>query len=69
MKKLFRVTCCGTSGSKNPSIYVVAENPNEAENKALVKVRELKYNRIDSYVSEIILIADEKDSCKNLLVI
>ena len=71
MKKLFKVGCSG--GFYSPTtfsdIYVVAESYGEASEKALAKMKELKYDKVDDYVSSVELVADEKESNKKLLII
>lgn len=72
MKKLYNVTCSGRSvgGTRNNNtIYVVACDEKEASEKALSKMRELKYDKVDDYVSNVALIADEKDTCNGLLIV
>ena len=71
MKKLFRVSCSGNGYSitTNDNIYVVAESFEEASTKALDKMRALQYDKVDGYVSDIKLIADEDESNKILLII
>lgn len=73
MKKLYRVTCCGSTylgANKRESIYTIAEDEKEASERALNKMKELEYyDKIDDYVSNVELIADEKDYCKSILII
>ena len=72
MKKLYQVTCCGKSVFTHNSfgdIFVIAENYQEAKEKALNKMKELKYDKVDDYVSKIILVADEEETNKCLLII
>lgn len=73
MKKLYKVTCgekMAYSGCKTrDSIYVVAENESEAANKALNKMKELKYDLIDEFVSNVLLIADEKETNDVILIL
>jgi len=71
MKKLFKVSCSESAYNESifSDIYVIAESYDEASNKAIAKLVELRYNLVDAYVSSIELIADEKQSNKKLLVI
>jgi hypothetical protein len=69
--KLFQVTCCGKmylGVKERDSIYVIAEDEKEAAEVALNKMRELKYDKIDGYVSSVRLIADEKESNGVILI-
>jgi hypothetical protein len=70
MKKLFRVACSGMCYSITTfsDIYVIADSYQEASDKALSKMKELKYDKVDDFVSSIELIADEKESNKKLLI-
>lgn len=70
MKKLFKVSCSGGHYPQNTfsDIYVIADDYEEASNKALNKMKELKYDKVDEFVSSIELIADEKESNKKLLI-
>jgi len=71
MKKLFKVSCSESAYNESifSDIYVIAESCDEASNKALAKMVELRYNLVDDYVSSIELVADEKQSNKKLLII
>jgi len=71
MKKLFKVACSGNGYSITTfgDIYVIAESHGEAGDKALTKMRELKYDKVDDYVSSVELIADEGESNKKLLIV
>lgn len=70
MKSLFKVNCTGNGYTLTTysDIYVIAETVQEASDKALLKMRELKYDKVDDYVSSIEVIADEKEQCKKLLI-
>jgi len=71
MRKLFKVTCCGKGygmGNNTLDVYVVAGTETEASNKALEEMIKLQYDKVDDYVSNVELIADEGRS-NNLLVI
>lgn len=70
--KLYQVTCCGRgylSNYTNNNVYVVAENETEASTKALAKMRELKYDKCADYVSDVKLIACEKEVNKVILIL
>lgn len=73
MKKLFRVTCAGNNAmgriTERDSIYVVSETESDAASKALNKMRELKNDKIDSFVSKVELIGDEKESNNCILIL
>lgn len=72
MKKLYKVTCCGGycfDIKKFDNIYVIAEDEKEASDKALNMMKKKKYDRVDEFVSEIFLIADENESNNCLLII
>ena len=72
MKKLFKVSCSGNMPSQiytRDDIYVVAQSFEEAGQKALQKMKELNYNKIDEYVSNIEMVADEQESNKHLLIV
>jgi hypothetical protein len=72
MKKLFNVTCCGKtylSIRSKDSIFVIAEDEKEAADKALNKMKELKYDLVDDFVSNVKLIADEKDTNEAILIL
>jgi len=70
MKILFKVSCTGNGYTQTTysNIYVVAETVQEASDKALAKMKELRYDRVDDYVSSIEVIADEKEQSKKLLI-
>lgn len=70
MKQLFKVACSGGNYSITTfsDIYVIAESYGEASEKAMAKMRELKYDKVDDYVSSVELIADEKELNKKLLI-
>ena len=69
-KKLFKVACTGKGAAIVifEDIYVTADNYQEACDKALKKVRDLKYDKVDDFVSSIELIADEIESNKKLYI-
>jgi hypothetical protein len=71
MKKLFRVACSGNCFGITTfsDIYVVADDYKEASDKAIDRMKELKYDKVDDYVSSIELVADEIESNKKLLIL
>ena len=71
MKTLFKVSCSGkgVNVSTFSDIYVVAEDYKEASDKALPKMKELDYVRVDNFVSVIEMIADEEESNNKLLIL
>ncbi|MGD0340330.1 MAG: hypothetical protein ABSA76_01295 [Bacteroidales bacterium] len=71
MKTLFKVSCTGGNYTQttNSDIYVIAETVQEASDKALAKMKELGYDKVDDYVSALEVIADEKEISKKLLII
>ena len=71
MKILFKVSCSGNHYSivTFSDIYVVAETIQEASDKALAKMKELNYDKVDDFVSNVEVIADEEETTKKLLIV
>lgn len=72
MKRLYKVTCSGRSSfsiTNFENIYVVALDVKEAADKAMDRIRELGYDKVDDYVSQVTLVADEMESNRCLLVV
>jgi len=59
--KLYKVTCAHRLNYSKDffDVFVVGDNPNQVGMLALEKMRELKY-KYDSYISNIELLADER---------
>jgi len=68
MKKLFKVSCSGKFDTFY-DIYVIADTYEDAGNKALQKMKDLRYDKVSDYVSTIELLADEKETTKKLLIL
>jgi hypothetical protein len=72
MKKLYKLSCSGRGVidiTTFDDIYVIADDMEQASEKALAKMKELKYDMVDDFVSSIMLVADEQETNKCLLII